>query len=163
MKQSYLYEKLDKITLQIHSVKELGNEWRKEMFYLTMQSTHFNYGYMASAIWYSERRNLHLVLHGPLFPISSKGSFICTIPDSIVLSMTFVMEHWLYWEIAQWVHHEGSIWWPITPWINTTMELHLTPELSNECILLMQSVSIQYTNAVISQISYWDVDVIIVL
>ena len=45
--------------------------------------------------------------------------------------MTFVtpvMEHWLKWEIVQWVHHEGSIWWPIEPWLNTlTTELHLTP------------------------------------
>ena len=26
-------------------------EGRKEMFYLTMHSTHFTYGYMASDIW----------------------------------------------------------------------------------------------------------------
>ena len=24
-----------------------------------------------------------------------------------------VMQHWLEQEIAQWVHHEGSIQWPI--------------------------------------------------
>ena len=29
---------------------------------------------------------------------------------------------------AQWVHHEGSIRWPIAPWANAlTTELHLTP------------------------------------
>ena len=28
-----------------------SSEWRKEMFYLTMHSTHFIYGYMASDIW----------------------------------------------------------------------------------------------------------------
>ena len=28
-----------------------GIEGRKEMFYLTAHSTHFNYGYMASDIW----------------------------------------------------------------------------------------------------------------
>ena len=34
--------------------------------------------------------------HGLLFPISSKGSFICTIPDRITHTTTFVtpvMEH----------------------------------------------------------------------
>ena len=38
------------------------------------------------------------------------------------------MEHWLQWEIDQWVHYEGSIWRSITPWANTlTTELHLSP------------------------------------
>ena len=67
--------------------------------------------------------------------------------------VTPVVEHWLEQEIAQWVHpmkdrsdnpshhertllprsyislhHEGSIWRPITPWANAlTTELHLTP------------------------------------
>ena len=31
---------------------DLLKERRKEMFYLTMHSTHFIYGYMASHIWY---------------------------------------------------------------------------------------------------------------
>ena len=46
----------------------------KEMFYLTTHSTHFIYGYMASDIWQRATQRL-------LFPISSKGSFICTIPQ----------------------------------------------------------------------------------
>ena len=32
--------------------------------------------------------------------------------------VTPVMEHWLEQEITQWVHHEGSIRWPIAPWAN---------------------------------------------
>ena len=43
----------------------------------------------------------------PLPPISSKGSFIYTIPDRIAHTTAFVtpvVEHWLEWEIAQWVH-----------------------------------------------------------
>ena len=40
--------------------------------------------------------------HRLLFPINSKGSFICTIPDRI--AHTTVMEHWLEREIAQLVH-----------------------------------------------------------
>ena len=54
----------------------------------------------------SERENL-LPPHGLLFPISSKGSFICTIPQRIAHTMAFVtpvVEHWLEREIAQWVH-----------------------------------------------------------
>ena len=43
---------------------------------------------------------------------------------------TPVVEHWLEREIAQWVHHEGSIRRPIAPWANAlTMELYLAPHL----------------------------------
>ena len=54
----------------------------------------------------SERGN-PLPPHGMLFPISSKGSFICTIPDRITHTTAFVkpvVEHWLQREIAQLVH-----------------------------------------------------------
>ena len=54
----------------------------------------------------SERGN-PLPPHGLLFPISSKGSFICIIPDRITHTTAFVtsvVEHWLEREIAQWVH-----------------------------------------------------------
>ena len=60
---------------------------KKEMFYLTTYSTHFIYGYMASDIIMvkdhsdSERGN-PLPPHGLLFPINSKGSFICTISQT---------------------------------------------------------------------------------
>ena len=58
------------------------------------------------------KRGNPLPPHGLLFPISSKGSFICTIPDRMAHAtafVTLVVEHWLEREIAQWVHHEGSI------------------------------------------------------
>ena len=46
------------------------------------------------------------------FPISSKGSFICTIPIDRIAHTTAigtpVVKHWLEREIAQWVHHEGQ-------------------------------------------------------
>ena len=55
------------------------------MFYLTTHSTHFIYGYMVGHMVKdhsdSERGNL-LPPHGLLFPINSKGSFICTIPQT---------------------------------------------------------------------------------
>ena len=65
----------------------------------------------------SERGN-PLPPHGLLFPISSKGSFICTIPERIAQTTAFVkpvVEHWLERAIAQWVHHEGFIRRPIAP------------------------------------------------
>ena len=56
--------------------------------------------------------------HRLLFPINSKASFICIIPDRIAHTTVFitqVVEHWLEREIAQCVHHEGSIRRPIAP------------------------------------------------
>ena len=62
-----------------------NREGRNEMFDLTMHSTHFIYGYMASDIWQRTTqivRGYLLLQHRLLFPISSKGSFICTIPQT---------------------------------------------------------------------------------
>ena len=60
---------------------------RKEMFYFTTHSTHFIYDYMASDIImvkdHSDReRGNPLPPHRLLFPISSKGSFICIVPHT---------------------------------------------------------------------------------
>ena len=52
----------------------------------------------------SERRNPLPPLHGLLFPISNKGSFICRIPVRIAHTMAFVtpvMEHWLEYEFSE--------------------------------------------------------------
>ena len=60
-------------------------EGRKEMFYLTAHSTHFTYGYMASDMVKDHSDSVRenpLPPHGLLFPINSKGSFICTIPQT---------------------------------------------------------------------------------
>ena len=49
--------------------------------------------------------------------------------------VTPVLEHWLEQEIAQWVHHEGSIRRPITPWANDlTTELHLALLSNVTCV-----------------------------
>ena len=57
-------------------------EGRKEMFYLT----YFIYGYMVLEHMVKEHsdseRGHPLLPHGLLFPINSKGSFICTIPQT---------------------------------------------------------------------------------
>ena len=56
---------------------------RKEMFYLTTHSTHFIYGvsHMVKDHSDSDKGN-PLPPHRLLFPINSKGSFICTIPQT---------------------------------------------------------------------------------
>ena len=60
-------------------------EREREMFYLTTHSTHFIYGYMTSDIWLRtadiEKGN-PLPPHRLLLSINSKGSFICTIPQT---------------------------------------------------------------------------------
>ena len=64
----------------------------------------------------NERGN-QLLPHRLLFPISSKGSFICIIPyNEKAHTITFVTPVMgLEREIAEWVHHEGSIRRSITP------------------------------------------------
>ena len=61
--------------------KSTNSEGRKEMFYLTMHSTHFIYGFMVKDQSERERGNPPLP-HGPIVSISSKGSFICIIPQT---------------------------------------------------------------------------------
>ena len=85
-------------------------EGRKAMFYLTTLNTFYLWLYgirhMVKDHSDSERENL-LPPHGLLFPISSKGSFICIIPDRMTHTKAFVtpvVEHWLEQDIAQWVH-----------------------------------------------------------
>ena len=61
-------------------------EREREMFYLTTHSTHFIYGYMASDIWFKDHsdslKGNPLPPHRLLLSINSKGSFICTIPQT---------------------------------------------------------------------------------
>ena len=67
----------------INVIHYYNKERRKEMFNLTTYSTHFIYSYMTLDIMVKDhsdsvRGNL-LPPYGLLVPISSKGSFICTI------------------------------------------------------------------------------------
>ena len=50
------------------------------MFYLTTHSTHFSYEHMVKDNSDSKRGNT-LPPHVLLFPLSNKGSFICTFPQ----------------------------------------------------------------------------------
>ena len=61
-------------------------EMEMEIFYLTTHSTHlylrlYGVGHMVKDHFDSERGN-PLPPHGLHFPINSKGSFICTIPQT---------------------------------------------------------------------------------
>ena len=80
---------------------------------------------MVSDNWSSERGN-------PPPLISSKGSFICIIPQTgyhiprPYFFFTPGVKHWLERKIALLVHHEGLIRRSIAPWANSlTAELHL--------------------------------------
>ena len=63
------------------TLKAFRNEREREMFYLTTHSTHFIYVYMVKDHSDSEKGN-PLPPHRLLFSINSKGSFICTIPQT---------------------------------------------------------------------------------
>ena len=74
------------------------------MFYLTTHSTHIEYRYMVSDMVkdhsYSETGEQGVFyMHHPTKRIAHTTAFI-----------TPVVEHWLEHEIAQWVHHEGSVY-----------------------------------------------------
>ena len=62
-------------------------------FYLQL----YTVGHMVEDHYYSEKE-----IHGLLFLISSKGSFICIAHTTAFV--TPVVEHWLEREAAQWVH-----------------------------------------------------------
>ena len=98
--------------IALHQNVNLKRERKKEgnvlfndelnTFYLQL----YGDGHMVKNHSDSKRGN-RLPPHGLLFPINSKGSFICTIPDRIAHTTAFVtpvVVHWLEREIAQWVH-----------------------------------------------------------
>ena len=85
-------------------------EGRKEMFYLTMHSTHFIYSYMESDIWLRtilivrEETCCHHI--GYSFRLTARVLLYASshIQDNTYTAfVTPVVEHWLEREIAQWV------------------------------------------------------------
>ena len=85
-------------------------------FYLQLYGT----GHIIKDQSESKRGNPLPMLHYLIFLINSKGSFICTIPQTReyiynTVFVTAVVENWLDQEIAWWVYQEGLIWQPITP------------------------------------------------
>ena len=77
----------------------------------------YGVGHMAKDHSDSERGN-PLPPHGLLFPISSKGSFICTIPDRIAHTTACYTSRGTLAgtrNSSMRPHHEGSIRRPIAP------------------------------------------------
>ena len=78
------------------------NEGRKEMFYLTMHSTHFIYGYMASDIWLRNilivRKETHCRHIGYSFQLTAMVLLYAPSHRQDSHTMAFVtpvVEHWL--------------------------------------------------------------------
>ena len=73
------------------------------MFYLTTRSTHFIlrlYGLGHMVKDHSDGETGYLLPpHGLLFAINSKGSFVCTIPQTTAF-LAPVVEYWLEREIS---------------------------------------------------------------
>ena len=96
---------------------------RKEMFYLTTQSTHFilrlySVGHMVKDLSDSERETRYRHM-GYSFRLTARFFFYMHYPtDSRITHSTAfitpVVEHWLEREIAQWIH-------PMDPTTNRTM------------------------------------------
>ena len=126
---------------------------RKEMFYLTMHSTHFIYGYMASDIWLRTilivRKETCCRHIGYSFRLAARvlttelqqGFFYMHHPtDRIAHTTAFVtpvMEYWMeQWNSSVGPPHEGSIRRPIAPWANAlNIEVHLAPHKTLESLL----------------------------
>ena len=119
--------------------KKHVNDWqegRKEMFYLTMHSTHFIYGYMALDIWlrtilivrketrcchigYSFRLTARVLLYAPSHRQDSTYHSLCYTSRGALAGMR---------NSSMGSSHEGLIRWPIAPWANAlTTELYLAP------------------------------------
>ena len=112
------------------------SEGRKEMFYLTMHSTHFIYSYMASNIWlrtslivrketrchhigYSFRLTARVLLYAPSHRQDCTYQDLCYTSRGALAGTR---------NSSMGSPHEGSIRQPIAPWANTlTTELHLAP------------------------------------
>ena len=111
------------------------------MFYLTTHSTHFIYGYMASDHSYSEKGN-PLPPHRLLFPINSKGSFICTIPQTgYPIPQPLLHQSWSTGWNEKYLN--GSTPWRIDPTTHRTMSersYHGATSCSSLCFLMFLMV-----------------------
>ena len=110
--------------------------WRKEMFYLTTDSTLFIYGYMASDIWLrttqiarEETRCRHI---GYSFQLAARVLLYASFhrQDNTYHGLCYASRGALAGtrNSSMGPPHEGSIRRPIAPWANAlTTELYLAP------------------------------------
>ena len=95
------------------------------MYYLMTHSTlNFIYGYVIRNMVKDHSDSCgHM---GYSFWLAAWVLLYAPSTERIAHTMTFVtpiVEHWLEWEIAPWVHHEGSIRRPIAPWMKKQLSL----------------------------------------
>ena len=100
--------------------------YSREMFYLMTHSTHFIYSYMASDIWlrtilivrketryrhigYSYRLTARVLLYAPSHIQDNTYHGLCYTSQGALAGMR---------NSSMGPPHEGSIQWPITPWVN---------------------------------------------
>ena len=118
---------------------ERSINWRKEMFYLTMHSTHFYlrlYGIRHMVKDHSDsKRGNPLPPHGLLFSISCKGSFICIIhrQDNTYHGLCYTSRGALSGMSNSWMGPP----WRIDPTTHCTMsECYYHPSVEGLCIQL---------------------------
>ena len=112
--------------LKINKLGWVGFEREREMFYLTMHSTHFIYGYMASDIWlrtilivrketrcrhigYSYRLTARVLLYAPSHIQDNTYHSLCYTNRGALAGTR---------NSSMGPPHEGSIRRPIAPWAN---------------------------------------------
>ena len=112
--------------LGFYSWKHFWKEGRKCLLNDALNTYWKQYGIKHGRGLLSKRGNPLLPLAGLLFLISSKSSFICTIPqDYTYHNLCYTSRGTLAGtRIVQWVHHERSIRWP---WLDALPQLHLAP------------------------------------
>ena len=117
------------------------------MFYLTMHSTHFIYGYMVSDIWLRTilivRKETHCRHIGYYFWLAARVLLYAPShrQDSTYHRLCYTSRGALAGtrNSSMGPLHEGSIRRPITPWANAlTMELHLASLLFILILVLAQ-------------------------
>ena len=114
----------------------------REMFYLTMHSTHFIYGYMASDIWlrtilivrkeicchhigYSYRLTARVLLYAPSHRQDNTYHSLCYTSRGALAGTR---------NSSMGPPDEGSIRWPITPWANTLPLSYVPLPLFNDAL-----------------------------
>ena len=116
----------------LSSRKEIQQFCGRQEGNILFNNTHNTFHLQLYGIRYMVKDHSDSERGNPLPPHGYSFQLAARFPDRITHTMAFVtpvVEHWLEREIAQWVNHEGSIWWPIAPWVNTlTIELHLAPQ-----------------------------------
>ena len=103
------------------------------MFYLTMHSTHFIYGYTASDIWLKTilivRKETCCRHIGYSYRITARVLLYAQTGYHIPQPLLPLVEHWLEREIAQWVH----------PLSNSNMSLIVSGLLSDAGMMFVAS------------------------